>query len=334
MKNKQYITVLLSDVHYNYTNNLREMTNKNNHHFTHKMLTEMKDGTFNDEYLFEVMPAVKSILHLDEAYQSFSTFMEALNTDEQSLQSPSNAIRQVYEGFVSGEPQHWRLIDPVEYGAAINALTHGVAGSDKAGLHHKTEEHFQGKVNQWEDMIKYNIQQLAANSYLTSGPTLDPRDYNENGENLLNLLWYNLSGDDTIPYKREDLNRLRADGDFIKKYWKPFIDYIGTKFGDDTETYETDAPLEGMFNYVAEFDKNKMDTRQDITTLNKLVDLVHGRGSLSHLFIRGGDKGLDNIAGFDKKSVNLQPPSHFDKNFDKQNDYVEEDVPDFSDWER
>jgi hypothetical protein len=103
----------VSDVHY--TNNLRKMTNKNNHHFTHKVLTEMKDGIFNDDYLFEVMPAVKDILQLNEAYQSFSTFMEALNTDEQSLQSPSNAIRQAYDGFVSGEPQLWRLIniDPI-----------------------------------------------------------------------------------------------------------------------------------------------------------------------------------------------------------------------------
>lgn len=276
------------------TNNLRDMINVNNYHFNYKILKEMKNGVFHKyDNLFEVIPSVKEILKIDEAYQTYSNFMMNLGTDAKSLKSSSNAIQKTYNKFVNGISQHWYLIEPEEYIYALKRYEK--IQSDLS------DNYWAKKIFEWEDGVKSNIQQFISNSYLVSGPTLDPRTYNENGENLLNLLWYNLSGDDSIPYRREDLSKSHADREFIRKYWSPFVDYIGTKFGDDVDSYETDAPLEGLFNLVAEFDKNKMDYKKNLVTLNKLIDMVHGRGSLSHLFIRGGISSLDKISGYKKK---------------------------------
>jgi hypothetical protein len=279
------------------TNNLREIRNANGHHFNYKILKEMRNGTFpEDDDLFNVLPAVREILQINEAYQSYSQFMKALSTDDKFLQSSSNAIRKTYNRFMAETPQRWYLIDPEEYLYALQRHS-----KVQSGL---SDDYWKKKIFEWENGVKENIQQFAGNSYLISGPTLDPRDYNENDENLLNLLWYNLTGDETIPYKRDDLKRPHSDREFIKKYWNPFWQYIGTKFGDsdgnDIESYETDAPMEGLFNLVAEFDKNRMDADKNIVTLNKLIDVVHGRGSLSHLFVKGGVSALNKIAGYKK----------------------------------
>jgi hypothetical protein len=262
-----------------YVNNLRKIRNSNNHHFNYEILTEMRDGTFpQDDDLYDVLPAVRDLLQFDEGYRAFSQFMQALKTDAQSLQSPTNAIRKVYNGFVSKRLQYWHLINPTEYRRAIS-----VENWEKMEI--ADYDYWSKKISVWKGYVKVNIQQFIANSFLTSGPTFDPTETNSEKQNLLYLLWYNLAKDESIPYQSYD-RTFEAERQFNQKYWHPFIDYTGTDFGDNVATYETDAPLEGLFNLVAELDKNKTDVQKNLVTLSKLIDLVHGRGSLSHLFIK------------------------------------------------
>lgn len=272
-----------------YINNLRKIKNENEHHFNYQILTEMRNGTFpEDDDLYNVLPAVRDLLQVDEDCQSFSQFMEALMTDAQSLQSPDNAVRKVYNGFVSKKPQYWRLISPEEY---LQALRH--YSKMQSGL---SGDCWQKKMPEWIDGVKVNIQQFIANSFLTSGSTLNFMELNSEKQNLYQLLWYNLSKDESIPYQPYD-RTYEAERQFYKKYWHTFADYTGTNFDNNSATYETDAPLEGLFNLVAELYRNKMDVPKNLVTLNKLIDLVHGRGSLAHLFIKGGLAALNNIVG-------------------------------------
>ena len=276
-----------------YSNNLREMMSKTKVHFNYYLLKEIHDGVIdqNDE-LLTYLPNVKQVLQNDEAYQSFSQFMGALRIDQKSLQNPSNAIRKVYNNFVNGTPQKWELIDPDEYISALKSFSQPQSVA--------SENDRSKKIRQWEEMTKVNVQQFAANSYLTSGPCLDPRITNSQGQNTFHLLWYYLSGDEKIPYQGK--NRISNDElsarerYFNRTYWIPFINYIGTSFGGGDMAFETDSTFNPIFDLIAELDRNKIDDHNSLITLNKLIDIVHGRGTISYLFIKGGINALAKAA--------------------------------------
>jgi hypothetical protein len=279
----------------NYYDELKEYTKRVNRPLNHKMLSEMRGGYINEHRaILDLHPNINSILKIDEAYQNFSTFISSLKTDTASLQNPENSVRKVFNNFMNGTPQKWLLINPQEYHAALKHVMNSTA-------HRLGDDHWARKVSEWEDMVKHNIRQLAANSFLTSGPELNQGRINSNGENSHYLLWRNLSGDENIPVKREEITFEKA-ALFNDTYLDPFIDYIGTNQDHDGEAYETDSllSLNRLFDIVAEFDKNRMDANKNIITLNRLIDIVHGRGSLSYLFVKGGVESLDDIAGFKK----------------------------------
>ena len=265
-----------------YSNNLREMMS--DYHLTYELLSEIHDGKFDiNNKLFTYIPNVSYIIQSNEAYQSFQKFMQLLRLDYNSLQNPQNLIRKTYNNFQNDKPQIWRLIDPEEYLQALKIFS-----TPKSGF---PDNYWSKKIFEWEDMAKENVQQLAANSYLTSGPELDPRRINGNGENTFYLLWYNLSGDEKIPYKEEDRTNKeeysKRERYFNRNYWIPFTEYIGTSFGDVGRAFETDSTLNPIFNLVAEFERNKMEGDNSLLTLNRLIDIVHGRGTLSYLFVDG-----------------------------------------------
>ena len=267
-----------------YSNNLRDMTKKTKHHFTYDLLTEIRDGRFDkqDDFL-TFLPNVRYILHSNEAYGRFASFMSSLRIEAKSLQEPSNAIRKVYLDFRNGTPQQWKLIDPDEYLSALK----------------NNQSLTTDKVSQWVAMAKENIQLFAANSYLTSGPCLDPRITDSEGQNTLYLLWYYLTGDEIIPYQA--MNRISKEElsarerYFNRTYWNPFVSYMGTRFGDGGPAYETDSTLYPLFDLVAEFEKYQMDADKNLVTLTRLINIVHGRGTISYLFVENGNKKLIKI---------------------------------------
>ena len=239
-------------------------------------MTEIRDGRFDrQDDLLTFLPNVRYVLQSNEAYGRFASFMSSLRIEAKSLQEPSNAIRKVYLDFRNGTPQQWELIDPDEYFSALK--------NDKP----LTTD----KVSQWVAMAKENIKLFAANSYLTSGPCLDPRVTNSEGQNTLYLLWYYLTGDEQIPYQaknrisKEELSA--RERYFNKKYWNPFVNYMGTSFGDGGKAFETDSTLNPLYDLVAELERYQMDADKNLVTLTKLIDIVHGRGTISYLFVEG-----------------------------------------------
>jgi len=220
--------------------------------------------------IFEILYNVKDILYKKGAHDGFAEFMQKLKTDAISLQSPDNAIRKVYEGFKIGMPQKWHLIDADEY-ASIS------------------EEGDASRIVDWVAKAKENVLQFAANSYLCSGPTLEQESENSQGQNLHALLWYNLTGDEEIPYRPHQCgNNSPAERAFFDNYWRPFTNYIGTRYGDGAETFETDSPLDGFFNIIADFEKNRNNPKKLLEALDRLVNLRHQRGTLAHLFVNNG----------------------------------------------
>ena len=144
--------------------------------FTHNVLQEMREGKIKSTHpLFEILYNVTDIL-LTEAYDTFSDFMSKLKTDKMSLQNPDNEIRRVYQGFVNGTPQRWRLIDPDEYIRCIKQYNHQ---NPQSGLY---DEHWAPIIMNWVSNAKDNVAQFAANSYLCSGPTLEQDSENSEGQ--------------------------------------------------------------------------------------------------------------------------------------------------------
>ena len=213
-------------------------------------------------------------------YNIFSEFMQKLLTDKNSLQNPDNAVRKVYEGFKSGIKQRWLLIDANEYLKCMEQYSHFAPQSDVY------DELWTPLIKDWVAKTKENILQFAANSYLCSGPTLEQDSENSQGQNLHALLWFNLTGDEEIPYRpRECGHDSPAERRFFDTYWRPFTKYIETKYGDGAETFETDSQLNGLFNIVAEFEKNCSNNKLLLAALDNLINLRHNRGTLAHLFI-------------------------------------------------
>ena len=260
--------------------------------FTYNVLQEMRSGKINQKHvLFEILHNVKDIL-LTEAYNTFSEFMGNLKTDKLSLQNSNNVIRKTFMGFMKRSPQRWKLIDPDEYLRCIQQYSYQKPQSEAY------DDYWAPRIMEWVANAKDNISQLAANSYLTSGPTLDPRTTNENGENLLNRLWFDLTGDTQIPLFKEDCVGEKGKY-FNKTYWIPFTNYIGTSFGDSEDgsgAYETDSPLDGFFNVVAEFDKNYSEPKKMFVTLDRLKNTCHGRGNFGHIFMKGGNAACEKIS--------------------------------------
>jgi hypothetical protein len=260
--------------------------------FNHTVLTEMREGKIDKTHpIFEILHNVTDIL-LTEAYDTFSEFMANLRTDTSSLQNSNNTIRQVYNGFKSGTPQRWVLIDPDEYLRCIQQYSYL---KPQSGAY---DDYWVPRIMDWVANSKDNIARLAANSYLTSGPTLDPRDMNSKGEFKLNRLWYDLTGDKEIPLTKEESSTERSRY-FNRTYWIPFTQYIGTDFGDSEDgsnAYETDSPLDGLFNIVAEFDRNYTNPKKLFTTLDRMKNMCHGRGSFAHIFMKGGNEACTRIS--------------------------------------
>jgi hypothetical protein len=212
---------------------------------------------------------------------TFPEFMQKLMTDETSLLRSDNAIRKVYEGFKSGTPQRWHLFEPEEYMRCIQQY------SPQSGAY---DDCWAPRIAEWVANAKKNVLQFAANSYLCSGPTLEQDSENSQGQNLHALLWYHLTGDEEIPYRPGQCgNDSLAERAFFDNYWRPFTKYIETKYGDGAETFETDSPLDGFFDIIADFDKNYPDYPKMLATLDKLIHLCHHRGTLAHLFVKGGN---------------------------------------------
>jgi len=261
---------------------LREIKGDDRTVFTHDVLERMRDGEIDERHpIFGILHHVKDILHQNEAYDSFSEFMRKLKTDANSLQNPDNYIRRVYEDFRNGKPQQWKLIDPDEYQQFFQ--------SDEFDACR------QAQITGWIADAKDNAAQLAANSYLTSGPALDPRVKNSKGELTFYRLWHDLAGDEKITFFSENRN----DRHFDRTYWNPFVEYIGTDFGDSEEgagAFETDSPLDGFFNIIAEFEKNPSDFKKMFAALDKLINIRHNRGRFIHLFMRGGSDACSKIA--------------------------------------
>jgi hypothetical protein len=281
---------------YGYTNDLVEAKKLTDRNMSFHILKELREGR-GDAYknMLHFIPNVRDILQLDEGvYRTYSQFLSQLQTDPASMQSPDNAVRKVYNRFIEGKPQSWNLIDPVEYKACLTATIKDI-------LHQKAEEMWNRKVDQWEDNIKFNILQFIANSILTSGKELGvKRPHGERLKDLWNI-WYLVSGDQQIPHYDKDGKTMIGETPANKEYfdthyWRPFVDYIETSFSDDAGmSYETDSSINPLLDIVALFDKNPFDLSQKIVALNRVIDIVHGRGSLSYLFIRGGKPALDKI---------------------------------------
>jgi len=259
--------------------------------FNHNVLVEMREGKIDRKHpLFEILHNVTDIL-LTEAYDLFADFMVKLKTDKMSLQSPNNEIRRVYQGFKSGTSQRWTLIDPDEYLRCIQQFSYQ---KPQSGAY---EDYWAPRIMDWVANAKDNVAQLAANSYLTSGPTLDQESENSQGQNLHALLWYNLTGDEEIPYRPGQCgNDSPSEREFFDKYWRPFTQYIKTSYGEGAESYETDSPLDGLFNIVAEFDKNSQDFKKMLVTLDRLKNSCHGRGGFGHIFMKGGNEACAKIS--------------------------------------
>jgi len=262
--------------------------------FSYDVLREMREGKIDKNHiLFEILHNVRDIL-LTEAYETFASFMSNLRTDTNSVQNPNNVVRWVFQNFKSGTPQRWKLIDPDEYLRCIQQFSYQ---NPQSGTY---EDYWAPKIGDWVANAKDNVAQLAANSYLTSGPSLDPRSVNANGELRLNRLWFDLSGGDKkIPLRRDENYYTEKDRYFNRTYWIPFTEYIGTNFGDSEDgsgAYETDSPLDGLFNVIAEFDRNKADFKKMLVTLDRLKNSCHGRGGFGHIFMKGGNEACARIS--------------------------------------
>ena len=112
-------------------------------------------------------------------------------------------------------------------------------------------------------------------------------------------MWYNLTGDEEIPYRPGQCgNDSPSEREFFNNYWRPFTKYIQTRYGEGSETYETDSPLDGLFNVVAEFDKHSSNPKQLFVTLDRLKNACHNRGGLGHIFMKGGNEACARISNF------------------------------------
>jgi len=260
--------------------------------FNHDLLIEMRKGKIDRNHpIFEILHNVTDIL-LTEAYNTFSEFMSNLKTDTLSLHNPNNVVRQVYEGFKSGRKQRWKLIDPDEYLRCIQQYSYM---KPQSGAY---DDYWVPRIMDWVANAKDNLSQLAANSYLTSGPSLDPRITNSKGELTLNRMWRDLTGDEKIPVTKEECTDERSRY-FNRTYWIPFTRYIESNFGDSEDgsgAFETDSPLDGFFNLTAEFDRNYSDPKKLFVTLDRFINMCHGRGSFAHLFMKGGNEACTRIS--------------------------------------
>ena len=280
---------------------LLEIKGKDKTVFTYELLKEMRNGRVSPIHpIFEVLHNVRDIL-LTEAYDKFSEFMAKLSTDKNQLLHPDNVVRQTYENFRKGIPQRWKLIHPDEYIRCIEQYSFYEPHSESY------DEYWAPRIVDWVANVKDNIAQFAANSYLFTGPTLERTDTNTKGQNLLALLWYNLTGDEEIPYHPtksepdeysygyDEPQESRGERKFYKKYIGKFKNYIKTSFGKGAESTETDSPLDGMFNIIAAFDKNYSDFKKMFVTLDRLKNMCHGRGGLGHLIMKGGNAACEKI---------------------------------------
>jgi len=150
--------------------------------FTYDVLQEMREGKIKSNHpLFDILHHVRDILPT-EACDTFSEFMSKLRTDSKSLQEPGNVVRRVYEGFKKGAPQRWKLIESDELLSCIQQYS---CQKPQSGAN---DDYWVAKIMDWVVSAKDNIAQLAANSYLCSGPTLEQDSENSQGQNLHALL--------------------------------------------------------------------------------------------------------------------------------------------------
>jgi len=253
-------------------------------------------------------------------YQSFSDFAKSIEYPHVGNERTGSMLKFVYDNYEKRKPQQWRLIDPQIYGSAL------VSVGDPA-LHAKREEFLQTWVLDSVEAIKFDVAQFIANSFLTSGPMADFRATDTDGYNLSAKLWFSLTGDPKLDEKtltnklREKLIRFDFDceNDFpvyhetlVKELRHHLFSYIqdfsleylkSDPFDGSSSTFETDGDISYMVDLVASFDEKPFDWQAQLVIMNKIIDIVHGRGSLAHLFVRGGDDALDKIAGYKKNTA-------------------------------
>jgi hypothetical protein len=243
---------------------------------------------------------------LTEGYIRADAFVQSIKSDEVSLKDNNNAIKRTYLRFAAKQPQKWMLINPSEYHAALYECTIEPWASATV-----TEEKWQPKVEDWEDMIKFNIQQFISNSILNRGPSFDETEETRDGKNIHAQLRYHLTGDEEITYH---------ENYFWFTYVNPFRKYIHTQYGNNSSSTETDSwtLVYAFIDYIKEFDKNHFDFRKNLVTINKIINIAHDRGPLASIFVNGGSDALDKIAGYKKDRTNrgkesMDPDEYDDK---------------------
>jgi len=250
-------------------------------------------------------------------YQSFSDFAKSIEYPHVGSEHTGSMIQFVYKNYEKRIPQQWRLIDPQIYGSALASV------GDPA-LHAKREEFLQTWVLDSVEAIKFDAAQFIANSFLTSGPMADFRTEDTDGYNLSAKLWFSLTGDPKLDEKariarlREKLISFDLEDEFPKyreelskelrhtlfSYIQDFsLKYLKSDPFNGTQSLETDGDISYIVDLIASFDEKPFDWQAQLVIMNKIIDIVHGRGSLAHLFVKGGDDALDKIAGYKKNTA-------------------------------
>jgi len=247
-------------------------------------------------------------------YQSFSDFAKSIEYPHVGSERTGSMLQFVYKNYKEGNPQQWRLIDPQIYGSAL-------ASVGDTALHAKREEFLQTWVLNSVEAIKFDVAQFIANSFLTSGPMADFRAADTDGYNLSAKLWFSLTGDPKLDEKtlaaklEEKLISLGRESELpeyreilskelrsrLLDYIQDFsLKYLKSSPFDKSEALETDGDISYIVDLIASFDEKPFDWQAQLIIMNKIIDIVHGRGSLAHLFVKGGDDALDAIAGYKK----------------------------------
>jgi hypothetical protein len=323
-----------------WTNNLVEAKTQTKHTLNSYILKELREGR-GEEYknMLHFIPSVRSVLQLNEdIYGKYADFLKELDIDPMSLKNPDNAIRQVYNRFVEGKPQFWYLIDPQRYKDALLFTT-------KKLPYQREEKYWSDMVEEWADGVKKNILQFIANSILYSGKkslgaTRDEKD-------LWNT-WFLLTGDGKIPHYNENGETVVKDENgniitpksifeyaryFLNNYLEPFEEYIETSLDSKVGmSYETDSSVNPLLDKVAElYEKDTVVGK--IVTFNKVMDIIHNRGSLSYLFVKGGKIALDKV-GASPKDLKKYDKSMSPEQLALHNDRVAAINRSYSQWSK
>jgi len=267
-------------------------------------------------------------------YTPFREIVKSLEYPSNGSNEVGSEFKRIYADFEEDKPQTWKLIDPQIYGSDLSAAM-------RDDLSDKAEDYFRSNVMNMAEKTKFNAAQFVANSMLTSGPTLKPKDADSKGDNYLVLLWHALTKDPYLEYdniveyavssgqgtpdertvRDTQYHRARAYANYFSSEYLKSRDANGKDEGS-SPAKESDGNLNYMLELLAEMDRDPFDWQKVIISINKVVDLVHGRGSLAHLFVEGGDEALDKIAGYKKNTGFLTAGLDINGNFIDVDEYT------------